>query len=356
MTTRADMAHELVLSPSSPTKTFVIEAHTEAPADFLRHTFSAGYVEPTEDVYLYKVHLKDGLLWVDQTDERFWSIHTDMSAGDARALINKEVEAHRELDRIWLPSEHLRNLWPNSVTRRVQTSFQGEGFVGRSDAARDLKVRLSGNNANELLEYISQNQRYRSSVSFQSVQASLDDEDFGSIEEAVSRTGLFAASGDSFEFHVQFVRSVVQRYKNLVLACESRAIGYTSFDENGVEPGGRMVGEPIVVRFAREIEDLSGFVAELLSSRQPYRLWGVPEIVGDYAEVEAVDLHVGSRLRLDIGTDWLRIYLDSGCCGNTVARLVANLQHTFDGALQFVDPGLQAALHARDSVILAGSN
>ncbi len=49
-------------------------------------------------------------------------------------------------------------------------------------------------------------------------------------------------------------------------------------------------------------------------------------------------------MSMDIGDQWMRVYLRRGCCGNSVARLASNLQHGFDGALTFADPTLQAAL------------
>ena len=42
----------------------------------------------------------------------------------------------------------------------------------------------------------------------------------------------------------------------------------------------------------------------------------------------------------------MRVYLERGCCGNTVARLLTNLQHSFDSRLSLSDPDLQAAMNA----------
>jgi hypothetical protein len=64
-------------------------------------------------------------------------------------------------------------------------------------------------------------------------------------------------------------------------------------------------------------------------------------------ELEAVDLHVGQRLRMDIGQTWMRVYLERGAFGNTVARLVSNLQHRVDSALRLVDADLDARLNAQ---------
>jgi hypothetical protein len=61
----------------------------------------------------------------------------------------------------------------------------------------------------------------------------------------------------------------------------------------------------------------------------------------DSAVVDTVDLHMGQRLGMEIGRDWMRMYLTAGSCGNTVARLVSNLQASFDSALSLSQPGLQ---------------
>jgi hypothetical protein len=39
---------------------------------------------------------------------------------------------------------------------------------------------------------------------------------------------------------------------------------------------------------------------------------------------------VGHPVRLEITSHWLRVLLGPETCGNTLARLVANLQHRFD--------------------------
>lgn len=359
MTTRADMGRSLALDPTAPTKTFVVEAHADQPHALLEDIVGSKNVEPTSDAFLYRAMLPEGVLWVDQLDERFWSVHTDLQTQVVRAFLKKEVDQRRELDWMWLPSAHLRNLSPNAISRRVHTVFDGSGFLDGESPARGLRVQLSGKGAAGLLDHISNIDEYRSSVSFDRVQASLADSDLGQIEEGVNRMGHFLVTGDSFEFHAQFVRYVVQRYRRLVGLCEDRSLSYKPYTTGSAGDdgaGGGVSGGPIVIRFSRRVNDLDAFMGTLFSSRAPYRLWGAPEIKSDYAEVHAVDLHVANGIRLDVGRDWLRIYLDEGSCGNTVARLVSNLQHTFDGALSFVDPELQGALEAKDPALLGVYN
>jgi hypothetical protein len=352
VTTRADMGRHLSLTPGSLTKTFVVEVHTQEPSDYLDDVVGASNVEHTEDAYLFRVHAPDGAFWVDQVDTRFWTFHTDMPMREAFAFLRDRVEVRRDLDWMWLPSEHLRHVWPGAVSQRVRTDFEGHGFLGDSAAARDLKVQLIGRDAEALLDLIAKDARYQPAVSFHSVQAHIQDPELGWVNEGVNRMGRFAVSGDSLELHLQFVRAVVQRYRYLVELCEQKAVAWRPFEgDNDGGRGGTVQGGPINIAFSRPIEDLLRFLDELFAVRRPFRLWGVPEIVGGVAEVEAVDLHVGQRLRMDVGASWMRVYLEEGGCGNTVARLISNLQHHFDGALRLVDTDLHAAMTARSPTL-----
>jgi hypothetical protein len=352
VTTRADMGNSLALDPSTPTKTFVLEVHSDEPSAYLAELVGSKNLEATEDAYLFRAHLGDQSFWVDQLDDRFWSFHTDMPVSDAYAFLRERVERRRDLDWMWLPSDHLRHAWPGAISREVRTNFQGDRFLDGDTSARDLKVQLAGRDAGQLLDLIAGDARYSSAVSFDSVQAMVVEANVGAITEGVTRMGRFAVYGDSLELHLALVRTVVLRYRHLVELCERRAIGWTALTEGG----GTVAGGPIAICFSRPIPDLDRFVSELLAVRRPFRLWGLPEFNEGIAQVEAVDLHVGQRLRLDIGPNWMRVYLEDGSCGNTIARLVSNLQHHFDSALRFVDDELQAALAAHDKTLQSVSN
>jgi hypothetical protein len=348
MTTRAALSEILSFDASAPTKTFVIEAHANGdPAQLLRDVAGPGNLVATEDAYLFRLLVEGAAdcFWVDQLNERFWTFHTNMPMVLADRYLRQSVSARRDLDWMWLPSAHLRTVWPNTPTRGVRSKFQGSQLLGQSVAFDDVRLKLRGNSADEFLNYLYKNPYIRAAVPFDGVEVALDDPEFGQINEAVDRMGRFAVSGDSLGFHLQFVEAVIGRYLRLVELCEQKALGWTGFDRGIVESGGQMMGAPIVIRFSRTIQDLEQFVDTLFSSREPFRLWGVPRMQDGVVELEAVDLHVGQPLRIDVGEQWLRLYLTKGdCCGNSVARLASNLQHRFDAALTFVDPDLQAAL------------
>jgi hypothetical protein len=343
MTTRADLARHLPLDAAVPTKTFVLEVHTPDPDRYLEDLAGPGNVEPTEDAYLSRIPgPADGdLFWVDRLDPRFWIFHTVMPSTHAGQWLHERVESRRDTDWMWLPSDHLRYISRDAVSHKVRTEFDGTRLVGVDEAAEGLKVQLTGTHADRLFDRIAQIPEYGSAVSFDSVEVAVDDPDLGILREAVKCRGSFAASGESFVHHAQFVRAVVDRYARPVEGIESFALRFDPchpLDSQGQldEPAGGATyeGAPIGIKFSRQIPDLTRFCAELFSSRAPFRLWGRPVLVDNNATVEAVDLHVGQRLRIDVGIDWIRVHLRAGSCGNSVARLICNLQHRFDSALR----------------------
>ena len=261
---------------------------------------------------------------------------------------------------MWLPSAHLRYIAPGALSRRVGTRFDGKRLVSSDAAARDLRVQLSGSHAERLLDEITGLPDYRSAVSFSNIEVDLSDPDLGPLRESVRRWGAFAAYGEQFTHHAQFVQTVISRYARLVESIEALSLRFVPLDTaNGTTSqdadagGASFAGMPIGIRFSRPIPDLPAFCEELFSSRAPFRLWGQPAVIHDEALVEAVDLHVGQRIGIELGHDWMRVYLHAGSCGNTVARLISNLQTRFDGALALTHPDLQDAAGLKPATALA---
>ncbi len=319
-------------------KTFVLEAHPDnGVVQLLADAFTDSKVEATDDVYLHRLVGVVNFV-VDHLDRRFWSFHTTVPSG-AAPYLRRIVSRRRDLDWMWLPSDHLRDIWLDVSPKLVATNFSAGRLTPTIGEVADLKLRVTGRAAGRVLKALGD--RFETAVPHSHVGINVVDEHFGSITEFVSHDGRFMASGGDFNLHQAIVRRVVDRYRRFVEGVEHRALRWEELPEGGARPH----GVPITLRFNRRIPDLDYFIEQLFAARAPFRLCGLPRHDGEgLAEVEAVDLHVGQRLRFDITAEWLRVYLFEGGCGNTVARLVSNLQHHFDGALYIVDKELEASL------------
>jgi len=339
MISRRDMADDLALGTRSAMRTYIVESNADNLDECLRSLTSD--VQPTEDVHLFHVQASSSEFWVDRLDPRFWRFHTKVKAEQSYRALRDWVGSRQDVDWMWLPSQHLSGMWPGARPRRAYSAFIGAGMVGEDAQAQDVRVQATGRDAERLLERIKTLEEYRSAISLDGVEVDIDDPNQGTVREAVRRMGAFSATGDDLALHLRFVSGVVARYRRLVETCELKAISW----ETGPTGSGAIVrGGPILIRFSRRIDDLEAFADELTSCTEPFRLWGTSNTSGEVVEIEAVDLHVGQRLQFDIAHGWMRVYLRNGCCGNTVARLISNLQHRFDADLTVADPEIAKAI------------
>ena len=271
-------------------------------------------------------------LFVDVLDPRFWLVHTAAPAGTIQAQLRRAVSSSRGVDWCWFPWQFLRGLQGDGEPRWFKSEFRGDELLPAEGVrARRLRVQLEGDSADELLDQLITDDRYRLSTALSGVALRIRDPELGVVDEAAHYQGRFAARGGAFELHLGFVARAVQAYARAVRHIEGHfAIGWDGSEETGLAFDGHV----LQIRFGRRIDDLGFFLTGLFSCRDPFRLWSVPRLVNDsFAEAEVVDLHVGQQLRMDITPEWMRVYLSKGVCGNTVVRLVTNLQRRYDAAV-----------------------
>lgn len=334
-------------------KTILVEAHPAGDAErLLNDAFGSDHVLATDDAFLHRVVVADEApITVDHLDERFWSFHSDGSAKHMKRVLRSAINSRRDLDHVWLPSEHLSKVHRGAQPTFARTDFKGREVLG-SEVVQELSLVVRGRGAEGLLADLNVEARHALSVS--RLGGSITD-DGEQVEEFVDHRAVFVAHGTSFALHQQVVSEVVSRYRTLVEAAESLAFGFSPLTHDEAHEGGaRLQGGPIELCFSRPIPSVVRLVASLVSSREPFRLWGIPEFHGEnYAVVDAVDLHVGTQLRLELGPQMVRVQLRAGGCGNSVARLIANLQHHVDGSITATDDRIQAALEARQLASVA---
>ena len=139
--------------------------------------------------------------------------------------------------------------------------------------------------------------------------------------------GAFVMGHGDFSVAASAVWNMVRRYEQWIRALEERH----RLSSRALEGSGITVdGDVATIMFGRAVEDLDRLVEGLFTAKEPFRLWGVPERVPVGWFADAVDLHVGHPLRMDILRDRVRVLLEPETCGNTLARLLTNLQQRLD--------------------------
>lgn len=285
------------------------------------------------DDALGMVHGESQALVVDVLDPRFWLVHSLSHADFIDKVLRPTLWASKDLDWCWLPYELVDSLRSAGRVKWFKTDFQSDLLApAAKQKARRLRVQLEGDDAYDLLNFIRGIDQYRSAAPLTALAVEAGNETAGFLREWADYKGRFAATGESFELHAGLVSRVISSYGTYIRRIErNHGIKWRVESDGGLTRS----GEVVVMPFGKPIDNLESFLSGMFSCREPFRLWGVPRVVNHgFASVEAVDLHVGRRLRIDVGTEGLRVYLSPDGCGNSVARLLANLQHRYDATIE----------------------
>jgi hypothetical protein len=151
--------------------------------------------------------------------------------------------------------------------------------------------------------------------------------------------GRVTNRSDDFRDHRSHLLFVVRIYEKLLKSTEDSA--WYSIKETVGTPGQfrKIVGAPVLIRFKDPLNP--AVFNSLINStferkRNRFRLWGRPIRLGPTkVHVYGVDRHLWQPLFLEITDRGCIAIIPNGTCGNTVHRLVTNIQ-------RYLDPGAEA--------------
>lgn len=286
---------------------------------------------------LWAVVAPDDLYFVDALNSRFWLLHSTAPKASMQKLLSRHFLPNPGIDCAWLGSEQLRNVGGDH--RWVKTSFSSTllqpGEEG-TDVPKRLKAQVEIESADEFLKFLSESDTYRAGAVLTAIGTVLRGDDLGTATVVADYQGTFLSSGTSFHLVAGMLWRTLDSYEQYVRDFENAfRLGTCAVEDQGME----IHGDVALVELPRQVEDLDALVENLFTCKEPFRLWAAPRKVSEFQwEANAVDLHVGHPLRLEISPEWVRVMLGPDTCGNTLARLVANLQHRFDARIRTPQP------------------
>lgn len=356
-------------SEQAQLKTYLVEAHearsVALAAELLKEAASEAQAElrPTADRSLFLLigwvdterGSEEAGFWVDTANPRFWLLHSKSNAKPAQAVLRNLTSGTKRIDHGWLPRTQLRRLQRAFRPFGFRLGFDERPFYSRysdlvelAEPTHKLNVEHAGVGAEEMYDLLYQSAVTRRAMAVSEV-AFWDRSEEGTQILRLSREGRLRSIGSSLTSHLKAARALVRSYEVFILSLE-RLFGLRVVeDAKGIVLQGQPLGVGAVKPGSFNFNDL---VERLFSGIEPFRLLGsVDWRAEDLAWVEAVDLHTGAPIRLDLTPNWIRLYLAHGLCGNTLARFATNLQRSYNSDLQFLNESARAAFEpSADSI------
>ncbi|WP_318567390.1 hypothetical protein [Salinigranum marinum] len=315
-------------------KTFLIESNV-SPAELRERVDIVATREVDFDLeeLVIRRNSTEHTFFLDHEDSRFWTLYTLEESEDAKNVVGDMVSGVRNgLDYTWMPVEQQRIIMDMGEFRDVGISYDAdevftEDYIDDRLDFGDLSVRSSGRGTGTLFDILDSHEELSSFLSLASVGIKREVDD-SFVLERVTHNGRFTTSGgNSIQLHLDTVADIKRRYATLLERIEeNHRLSYQSR-----EHGTGMSGAPLVIELDNEIEDVHEFIENIITAKNPLRLWGAKtQLDEQYWKVKGVDLHNNDKFTIEICPEWLRLYLGEDACGNTALRIYSNLQRHYD--------------------------
>lgn len=313
-------------------KTYILESGDEFPKNFLLGSSKCEFVDTGLDgIKILRVDdTKPVEFYLDMNDGRFLFLHTNYNTKDTNRVVKQLVNAFDHVfDHAWFHSDMLKKIPDVCSCKSKGFGIKYSNYLNRSNDLDpdDMSLDVGGSLAEKIKDLIGTEEGVKNAFAYDAVKISRGSrtEPDKYIRMNVHNTGHFAVKrGRSVTDHLDIVKAIAQMYADAVKKIEKCRVGVS-------DDGSEFIGHAINFEFPNGIEDLDLFVNKMFNGTEPFKLWGIKEkIEDDYFNIDGVDLHTGARINFEISTNMMRAYLYTGGCGNTILRLLTNLQTKYD--------------------------
>ncbi|MFG3232497.1 hypothetical protein ACGFZG_12250 [Streptomyces antibioticus] len=289
---------------------------------------------------------------VEQVDARYLTLYTLLPSNQSDRLVRSAVATNPFLDHLWLSSQSFMALWSNvlagnSGRRYGKITFEHESIyeVSEEDAGEYLpdERRTSRFTMVDKLEVMAQKmdplqQEYAPLASI--TQMRLPAQGRGGHD--LYYDGKVTNRSGSFVDHRTTLHGVVAMYRSLTRSVE-RQLWTSVAAPNSL--GGTSVGSVAEIVFSKPLtEDLfRRWVMSMFNNRRNrFRLTGYAKWLNETkVHANAIDQHLWQPLVMEFTPARVVAVLPHGTCGNSVNRLVSNIQ-------RFIDPKVTAYIGDRE--------
>ncbi|MEU4154506.1 hypothetical protein [Streptomyces sp. NPDC026659] len=313
---------------------------------FSRSGLQAAQLSRERSAYEISTENGERVALVEQVDNRYLTLYTLLPSNQSDKLVRSAVSVNPFLDHLWLSSQSFLALWTNvlagnSGRRYGKITFEHESIyeVSEEEAGEYLpdERRTSRFTMVDKLEVMAQKmdplqQEYAPLASI--TQMRLPAQGRGGHD--LYYDGKVTNRSGSFVDHRSTLHGVVEMYRSLTRSVERQL--WTSVSPSS-SFGGASVGSVAEIVFSKPLaEDIfRRWVLSIFNNRRNrFRLTGYAKwLNGTKVHANAIDQHLWQPLVMEFTPARIVAVLPHGTCGNSVNRLVSNIQ-------RFIDPKVTA--------------
>lgn len=302
------------------------------------------------DEIFYEIIMNDRAVgFIEQLNDRFCTLYTTEASKKSDQWTQLILKESTILDSLWISGimfdEFLKELTEyHNPLRYTKMKFEFNAMFQQSLLTEDIDLKnehkissvtlveeLSG-----ITEKLSGAREYF--PSFYSVGSLRFPSNVGKGGHDVYQNGKFTNRSDSFSDHRQQLKQVVNSYELITKKIESQ----TWLEVETVQGKNNFISSnfkasPVTIKFKKplQVSAFNNFVETTFpKGRGPFKIFGeIKRISLERVHIYGIDLHLWQNVFLDLSSEQFILFLPKGTCGNTIHRLITNIQ-------KFLEPEL----------------
>lgn len=366
---RSEVDNHDLTKGSGLLKSYILETEQHDGVPTLRSLLAGGDLHVTADQgEVARLDYSKGFFgYAELLTNRHFAIHSFVQNTEADQVIQRAVRDSRSLDSLWLAGNAFHQVLDQIIVPQaphrsinVRMEFDYRFTSGTKSDREDAEDDDSGED--RLIEEEVTEKRWRVAfietarrLSANLPRYQLIDQQWRAIRMLripAQRQGGFdlwswgklTHRSASFREGNGYLRYIAQIYEHATRSIEQTVWLDTEPDRREDTASYRLTGSPAIFSFAEPLPEhvLLNFMHTTFEQGSgPFRLWGNPIPLGGLKfHVYGMDLHLWQRLYMEFTPSHFLFLLPRGTCGNTVHRLMTNIQ-------RYLDPGVTATIGER---------
>ncbi|MFC5775852.1 hypothetical protein [Ectobacillus antri] len=285
----------------------------------------------------------------EQVNDRFLIFYSLESSDASDKFTRDAVRNSPVLDSLWISGKMFNQILkkmskehhPNRYTKikfEFNSFFEGEKYIkGIGNSKKDIsgleEHKASSVSLTEELGDISYKiegvRKYFSS--FHAIGQLRFPSNIGRGGHDFYQNGKVTNRSDSFKDHRFQVKKMINSYQNITEILESK----TWIDLEKVKSPNQQFlynyeGSPVTIVFKEPLKEhiFENFINYTFQKgKEPFRIFGeIIRVSNNRAHIYGIDLHLWQKVMMDLSREQFTIFLPKGTCGNTIHRLITNIQ------------------------------
>lgn len=297
------------------------------------------------DEELYILNENDKLVgFIEQINTRFCTLYTTESSKYSDHLARTYVKKSSILDSLWISGKMYDNFLKEITSihhpeRFTKMKFEFNAMFEKNFQIKDEIVEHKVSSVSlveelgSIVDKLNGVRKYFSS--FHSIGSLRFPSHVGKGGHDVYQNGKFTNRSDSFTDHRMQLKQIVAIYQNMTEHLERKTwIEVEEVRGNDISINKSFKASPVTIRFSKPLNSFvfNNFVEYTFpKGREPFKIYGeIKRISEERVHIYGVDLHLWQNVILDLSTEEFILFLPKGTCGNTIHRLVTNIQRFLD--------------------------